>query len=55
MQSQATVYSRLWGDPYPLKLGFKVDNERYFRELERAPDLNFEIVDNGIGDPLRSI
>jgi len=44
-RSDVTSYAgRAIGANHQLKLGFIVENERYFRELERRPDQNFYSV-----------
>jgi hypothetical protein len=43
VKSQATVYAgRLWGANHQIKLGFNVENERYFRNLRRTPTITYE-------------
>jgi outer membrane receptor for ferrienterochelin and colicin len=43
VRSDATVYvRRALGASHQLKLGFSVENERYFRHLERRPDMLVE-------------
>jgi hypothetical protein len=45
VKSQATVYAgRLWGAEHQFKLGFNVENERYFRHLRRTPSITYEVV-----------
>ena len=52
MRTQATLFAgRFLGGPHRLKLGLEVENERYFRELDRGPDLHFFTVYNPLGPP----
>jgi hypothetical protein len=42
VRSDATVYGgRFWGMQHQFKFGVIVENERYFREQDRRPNLNF--------------
>ena len=44
-KTKATIYGgRFWGAEHQLKLGFNVENERYFRQLRRSPSMTFDIV-----------
>jgi hypothetical protein len=44
-RSDANIYGgRFWGLQHQFKLGLSVENERYYREQERLPDLAFLIV-----------
>jgi hypothetical protein len=46
LKSSATIYGGRWlGASHQLKLGLAVENERYTRDLERRPSLNFTILD----------
>lgn len=41
-RSQATWYAgRLFGMSHRFKIGMQVENERYFREIRRSPEINF--------------
>ncbi|HKQ62688.1 MAG TPA: TonB-dependent receptor [Candidatus Polarisedimenticolaceae bacterium] len=52
VSSQATLYvPRLLGTSHRFKLGFAVENERYFRELERRPSVNFFVVRPPLAEP----
>jgi hypothetical protein len=43
VKSQATIYAgRLLGANHQLKLGFNVENERYFRTLRRSPTVSYD-------------
>jgi hypothetical protein len=43
VKTQATVYGgRFWGADHRFKLGFNVENERYFRELRRDPSITYD-------------
>jgi hypothetical protein len=43
VRSGADVYGgRFWGATHRLKVGFAVENERYYRQLDERPDLTFE-------------
>jgi hypothetical protein len=45
LKSQGTIYGgRMWGVEQQFKLGISVENERYFRDLRRAPSITFDIV-----------
>ena len=41
LMSQETHAGRWIGATHQLKLGFEVENERYYRELDRGPDLDY--------------
>lgn len=49
-KTQATLYRRLWGQSHRLKVGLAVENERYFRELFRGPDISFSIIKDLFGN-----
>lgn len=43
--SHADLFAgRLWGGSHRLKVGFTVENERYYRTLQQHPDLDFTII-----------
>jgi hypothetical protein len=45
-RSDATVFGgRFWGASHQFKFGMIVENERYFRHLERKPNMNIFIFD----------
>jgi len=53
MHSQATLFAgRFLGGPHRLKMGLEIENERYFRELDRGPDLHYYIRQNPLGAPI---
>jgi len=55
-RSDLTSYAgRALGATHQLKLGFIVENERYFRELERTPDQTFYSVPTPIGSAYQRI
>jgi outer membrane receptor protein involved in Fe transport len=41
LKSQATLYRRLWNQSHQFKFGLQVENERYFRELDRGPEMTY--------------
>jgi hypothetical protein len=46
LKSKATIYGgRLLGGDHQFKIGFHVENERYFRELRREPSFTYEIIE----------
>ncbi len=46
--SHADIFAgRFWGGSHRLKVGFAIENERYYRDLEQHPDLDFSIVQRG--------
>lgn len=49
MQTQAEIYGgKIWGMNHQFKMGFSVENERYFRRDNRGPTATFqELRDNG--------
>ena len=50
VRSQSTIYAgRFWGMDHQFKLGFVVENERYFRRLTRTPSITYEI-EHTLGD-----
>ncbi|MCP3981241.1 MAG: TonB-dependent receptor [bacterium] len=51
VRSQATYFLGQWlGASHRLKFGFEVENERYYRELERRPDITFFTEMVGLGE-----
>lgn len=43
-RSQVDFYGgRLWGMSHRIKFGLSVENERYYRQLEQAPDVTFSV------------
>jgi hypothetical protein len=45
VRNQSTLYAgRFWGMNHQFKFGFSIENERYFRELDQAPNAFFFIV-----------
>lgn len=52
VKTQATVYGgRFWGADHQLKLGFQVENERYFRYLRRGPSITYDEIYPPLGIP----
>jgi outer membrane receptor protein involved in Fe transport len=51
VSSQATLFNgRLLGMPHRFKFGLEIENERYYRKLDRGPDIfNFYTVYNPFG------
>ncbi len=51
LNSQATLYGgQFWGANHQFKFGFTVENERFFRSLERRANIGFFVL-NPINDP----
>jgi len=51
-RSQATYYAgRLLGMTHRFKFGFISENERFYRDLDRGPDVLFELDDNPLNEP----
>jgi hypothetical protein len=51
VRSDATVYGgRFWGMQHQFQFGAVIENERYFRDLERRPNINFFIY-SSLDDP----
>jgi hypothetical protein len=45
VKTQATIYGgRFWGAGHQFKLGFQVENERYFRYLRRGPSITYDEI-----------
>jgi hypothetical protein len=45
VKSRATIYGgRFWGTSHQFKLGFSVENERYFRYLEERGAITYEVI-----------
>jgi hypothetical protein len=52
VKTQATIYGgRFWGADHQFKLGFNVENERYFRYLRRGPSITYDEVYPPLGIP----
>ena len=52
VRSKATWYlGRFAGVSHQLKFGFIIENERYFRDLSRRPDVTFQSFTPAFGDP----
>ena len=51
VKSQATLFGNLFGMSHRLKLGLSIENERYFRFIERRPEINFFVVNVPIQRP----
>jgi outer membrane receptor protein involved in Fe transport len=43
VKSQATIYKKLKGQSHQIKTGFLYEGERYFRDLERRPQMSMEV------------
>lgn len=52
-KTSATIYGgQFWGANHQFKLGFEVENERYFRTVTRRPDLTYFVFDfTDVDDP----
>ena len=45
LRSQATLYGgQFWGANHQFKFGFTIENERFFRDLERRPDIGYFVL-----------
>ncbi len=51
VRTQMTLHRSLAGQSHQIKLGFRAESERYFRDLDRGTDISFSITENPFGDP----
>ncbi|MCP3981089.1 MAG: TonB-dependent receptor [bacterium] len=53
IRTQADIYTgRFLGASHRIKTGFIVENERFYRDLERRPSVTFEVSDGLFGPPV---
>ena len=51
LKGQATVYGgRFWGMTHQFKMGINVENERFFRDLQERPFINYQEITFGSED-----